>query len=155
MSKLFSIALIVLLFLKVSHASIVSKVNDNPKPKVPAPVSKDATPTLHGFNVKESMKRAFKSIARVASFHPGEESYPVEELLRMNGAGAQISQVLSGEEMYGGAALHTEVQATSPRKSQGFVKTAFKSIARIASFHPGEDMSSDEFNRIKAQRKST
>jgi hypothetical protein len=155
MTKLFGVLLIVLLFLKTTHASTVSKIDsvdgDN-KPKISAQNAKDATPTLHGFSVLQSVQRAFRGFV---SFHPGEESYPVEELLRMNGAGPADSPILEGEELYGGAVLHTEAKlaakGTSARKSKGCLKKAFKNIARIASFHPGEDMSTEEISRFKAQ----
>ena len=69
----------------------------------------------------------------------------------MNGGGPDMSQVLKGEELYGGAVLHTD---SKPCK-EGFLSKALKSISRIASFHTGEDVNQELIKRYKAETKFT
>ncbi len=86
------------------------------------------TSNLPQSSMKTSIKKAIKSMGRVASFHTGEDMLPLENLMKTG-------------------------QVSSAKKLPVSIKKILRGISAAASFHPGEDF--QVLKGCKPQNKST
>jgi hypothetical protein len=101
--------------------------------------ARDAKTSYLPRSMKTSIKKAIKSIGRVASFHTGEDMLPLEDLMKTGDLSTdRSSEVSSG---------------LRSKKLPVSIKKLMKGISRVASFHPGEDF--QVLNGCKTQNKST
>jgi hypothetical protein len=86
------------------------------------------------FSMKKSIKKAFKIMGRVASFHTGEDMLPLEEFVKT------------------GDVRHIEVPNTLRSKQlPASIKKILKVASKVASFHPGEDFQVIKQCKIQAK----
>jgi hypothetical protein len=89
--------------------------------------------------MKNSFKKAIKSIGRVASFHTGEDMLPLEDLMKKG-----------GQSIVRPSAVSSTLRS---KKLPVSISKILKEISKVASFHPGEDF--QVLKGCKIQNKST